>query len=108
MRNDSHRTTTEYWQKALNLQKEQQILHKTGWNKGKKIERKESAWDQHSLKGADKEERNPHPGKTSDREISQDRGSSKLQRKAQHMDQGGQSRARAVQIIGTFSQHTTA
>ena len=63
MQNDSHRTSTEHWQKNLNLQKVQETLDITRQNERKKKIEKESEWDQYSREGAVKEKRNPHPGK---------------------------------------------
>ena len=47
MENDSHGTSTERWQKTLNLQKGQETLDITGQNKRKR-EREGTGWGRHS------------------------------------------------------------
>ena len=83
MWNDSHRTSTEHWQKTLNLQKGQETLHITGYNKGKKereIEKRNedgtSIPERESLMRKGTHSLGSH---LTDRDISRDRGTSKLQ-----------------------------
>ena len=61
-------------------------------------EKKEvSGWEQHSWEGAMKEERNPHPGRSSNWQISQDtEGTPKPWRRAQQPDWDRQSRDRVL------------
>ena len=88
MFSDSQRTSTECWQKNLNLQKGQETLHIHGRKKGEKSEREREKRNQN---GTSTPERVLLKRKGTctlgnhliDREISRNRGTSKFPRKLQ-------------------------
>ena len=114
MWNDSHRTSTEHWQKTSDLPKGKTISTQLGRTKEKrkKKERKELGRDLHPWEGAVKEERFPHMRKSSHWRGDQtgQRGSfraSEDSRRAWQQACRGQSRERPVQTFGA-DRHSLA